>query len=99
MLDGCQALKRLGYWPGYFHREVCKIGGVQTVKNLLAKSDASEGFSTLWQLGRLDLTAEAFVLRQEYSLLFTNSERGVARRRLTQVDFDIDTYLRRLSTP
>src|ERR1700722_5196502 len=67
MLDGCFVLKKLGYWPSYFHREVANIGGVQTVRNLLAKPSTSEGFSTLWSLGRLDLTAEAYVLMPWYA--------------------------------
>ena len=57
-LDGCETLKR----PGYFLREVTNIGGIQTVRNLLAKHGTSDGFSTLLTLGRLDLKVEAFVL-------------------------------------
>lgn len=93
MLDGCQTLKRLGYWPGYFHREVANIGGIQTVRNLLAKSDTSEGFSTLWTLGRLDLSVEAFVLLPWYECLFTDVERREARRRLEANEFDVDHFV------
>lgn len=93
MLDGCYTLKKLGYWPGYFHREVGRIGGIQTVKNLLAKSDTSEGFATLWTLYRLDLSAEAFVLLPWYECLFSADERRKARRRLEDIGFDVDVFL------
>ena len=94
MLDGCQTLKKLGYWPAYFHREVANIGGVQTVRNLLAKPDTSEGFATLWTLNRLDLSAEAYVLLPWYVSLFTTTERETARRRLEANGFDIGGFLR-----
>jgi len=98
MLAGCQELKKHGYWPAYFHREVAVLGGVQAVKNLLAKKDASEGFSTLYSLGRLDLAVEVFVLRPEFEILFTDDERRVARTRLDAVGYDIDRYLKRLQS-
>jgi len=93
MLDGCHKLKKLGYWPGYFHREVANIGGVQTVKNLLAKTDTSEGFATLWTLGRLDLSVEAFVLLPWYAGLFDDDEQRKARQRLESNGFDVNRFL------
>ena len=41
-------------------------------------------FTTLWELKRLDLSVEAFVLRSEYAPLFTEEERGIARARLKE---------------
>jgi hypothetical protein len=99
MLDGCQILKKLGYWPAYFHREVANIGGVQTVRNLLAKPDTSEGFATLWTLNRLDLSAESYVLLPWYVSLFTMTERETARRRLEANGFDIDGFLQSAVAP
>ena len=99
MLDGCFVLKKLGYWPSYFHREVANIGGVQTVRNLLAKQGTSEGFSTLWSLDRLDLTAEAYVLMPWYQALFSDDERTTARQRLDSHNFDVDGWLTTLTPP
>jgi hypothetical protein len=99
MLDGCNTLKKLGYWPSYFHREVANIGGVQTVKNLLAKSDTSDGFATLWTLERLDLSVEAFVFLPWYHELFTDDERRTARTRLEGNRFDVDGWLRTVPVP
>jgi hypothetical protein len=39
--------------------------GVETARSLLWKDGASDGFTTLWELKRLDLSVEAFVLRPE----------------------------------
>jgi hypothetical protein len=99
MLDGCQSLKKLGYWPGYFHREVANIGGVQAVRNLLAKPDTSDGFSTLFELGHLDLSFEAFVMLPSYQSLFSPTERRIARQRLEAIRFDVDHFLRTVVTP
>lgn len=96
MLDGCQTLKRLGYWPGYFHRDVANEGGVPTVKKLLKKGGTSDGFTTLWELGRLDMSVEAFVLLPWYEVLFDDNERRVARTRLEAHRFNVDAFLRGL---
>jgi hypothetical protein len=99
MLDGCQTLKRLGYWPGYFHRDVANDGGVTTVKKLLKKDGTSDGFTTLWELGRLDMSVEAFVLLPWYEVLFDDNERQVARTRLEAHRFNVDAFLRGLPAP
>jgi len=46
----------------------------------LRKDEVSDGFTTLWELRPLDLSVEAYVLRPEYAPLFTEEERGIARR-------------------
>lgn len=97
MLDGCEELKSYGYWPSYFHREVANLGGVRAVKNLLAKKDTSEGFATLYSLGKLDMAVEVFVLCPEYVELFTDEERRIARSRLDAVEFDIEGHLNGLA--
>ena len=51
------------------------------------KDEVSDGFTTLWELKRLDLSVEAYVLRPEYAPLFTEEERGIARARLRQYGY------------
>jgi hypothetical protein len=46
MIDACRSLEKLGYWPGYFHREVANLGGVQAAENLLDKPDHYECVTT-----------------------------------------------------
>jgi hypothetical protein len=72
------------YNASYFLQMLLEYGGVETVRRLLWKHDISDGFTTLWELKRLDLSVEAFVPRPEYALLFTEEERGIARARPTQ---------------
>jgi len=49
---------------------------------LLATDELQEGFTTLWECGRLDLTVEALVVSDEFSSLFTADEVRRARQRL-----------------
>ena len=87
MLDGYQRLARLGYRPTYFLRMVQGLGGVQAARQLVNRQDSSEGFTRLWEMGRLDLSAEAFVLKPEYRALFTDEERQRARQRLADMSY------------
>ena len=55
---------------------------VETARRLLWKDDIPDGFTTPWELKRVDLPVEAYVLRPEYAPLFTEEERSIARARL-----------------
>src|ERR1700676_622798 len=57
--------------------------GLETARILLHAAGVSEGYTALWERGRLDLTVEALILdHPEYHPLFTDEERAIARRRL-----------------
>jgi hypothetical protein len=56
--------------------------GVETAWRLLWKADISDVSTTLWELRRLDLSVEAYVLRSEYAPLFTEEERSIEGARL-----------------
>jgi hypothetical protein len=57
--------------------------GLATAKILLHASAVSEGYTALWERGRLDLTVEALIHdHAEYHSLFTDEERQIARHRL-----------------
>jgi hypothetical protein len=87
MLDSYHQLANLGYRATYFLRMVQELGGAQAVRQLINQDDISEGFTRLWEMGRLDLSAEAFVLRPEYRELFTDKERQRARQRLADMNY------------
>jgi hypothetical protein len=57
-------------------------GGLETAKRLLHSKKISQGYTTLRDAGRLDLTVEALVLKPEYSVLFTTEEKHIAGERL-----------------
>lgn len=91
MLDICRQAKRIGYRPGRFQQMILDKGGLRTAQDLLVRSRASaEGFTTLWELGRLDLSMEALVLRERWAALFTDAERAEASRRLREMGFEDD---------
>jgi len=94
MLAGCDRLDReVGYRPTRFRRMVGELGGAEAVRRLLGGSDASDGFTTLWEAGRLDLSVEAYALRPRFASLFSETERAVAQRRLVAHGFDVDAFL------
>lgn len=94
LLAGTDRLKReIGYNPTRFLQMVGELGGPEAVRRLLRGRGASEGFATLWEAGRLEMSAEAIALLPWYEPLFTPTERATARRRLVQYGFDVDGFL------
>jgi hypothetical protein len=77
-----------GYWASYFLRGVRNHGGPEYARQLLRKTGTSEGFQRLSDEGRLDLTAEALVLRSAYLTMFTEDERRIAADRLAEAGYD-----------
>lgn len=67
---------------------VAEKGGVTAARSLLASTTPQEGFTRLWECGRLDLTVEALVLNPEYVSLFTDQERKEARARLEAYGYE-----------
>lgn len=65
-----------------FLQMLSEKGGLATARTLLAISSPSEGFTVLWECGRLDLSLEAHVLKPEFAALFTEEEKCVAKQRL-----------------
>ncbi len=51
-------------------------------------SNVSEGYTNLWELKRLDLTVETYVLKPEYQPLFSEDELDVARSRLRDYGYE-----------
>jgi hypothetical protein len=63
-------------------------GGVETARILINSPTVSEGYSKLWELGRLDLTVEALIWdNQEYHILFTEIELQKVRNRLIEYGY------------
>ena len=62
--------------------------GRETARMLLHADTVSEGFTALWERGRLDLTVEALINdHPEYHTLFTDDERDIARKRLERYGY------------
>ena len=61
--------------------------GVETARILLRASDVSDGYVALWERGRLDLTVEAVILDEQWHPLFSDDEREIAGKRLTEYGY------------
>lgn len=81
LLNTYRECEKLGYRPTGMLDLIERLGAVATAKHLLAQPP-SDGFVRLFELKRLDLAIESIVLRPEWSSLFSDDERRIARRRL-----------------
>jgi hypothetical protein len=82
-----RARDEAGYNATYFVRMLSELGGLATAQRLLAAPTASEGFTSLWERHRLDLTVEAQVLQPKFAPLFTEEELDVASQRLYELGY------------
>ncbi len=81
LLNTYRECEKLGYRPTGMLDLMERRGAVDAARHLLAKPP-SVGFARLFELGRLDLAIESIVLKPEWTGLFSDEERRVARRRL-----------------
>lgn len=84
------AKKELKYNASRFFQLVSKEGGLKAAKILISKNGGTYGFEVLWENKRLDLSAEALVLRPEYRELFTVEERETCKNRLKEFGYEIE---------
>ena len=83
------AKKECGYNASRFFQLVSAKGALAAAKQLINKRGGTDGFTTLWQCHRLDLSVEACVLKPEYYELFTDEERNRCRERLKEFGYEI----------
>lgn len=63
-------------------------GGVETARRLLNTDKPSEGYTKLWELGRLDLSVEAVIWEnEEYQSLFNEEELKTVEKRLREYEY------------
>ena len=84
------AKSECGYNATRFLQLVSEKGGLAAAKQLISKPGGTDGFTTLWQCGRLHLSVEAHVLKQEYEPLFTEVERRMCRDRLGEFGYKVN---------
>src|ERR687892_419059 len=78
MVDVYQrAKKEAGYNATRFLQMLSELGGLETARHLLHSDAVSDGFTALWQKGRLDITVEAVVA----GVLRALHQRGATHRR------------------
>lgn len=78
-----KAKKEVKYDAHRYFQMLEKHGGLETAHILINSPSESEGYTTLWELGRLDLTVEALIFdNPEYHSLFTTHELLSIKKRL-----------------
>ena len=85
LIAGTEECRRAGYNPTAFRVMLDKHGAVGAVQRLLSTPPErhSEGFTRLWELKLLRVSAEyAVAFDPRFESLFTDDERGTARERL-----------------
>lgn len=84
MSDIAEARRR-GYNPSIFLDMIGKHGIAEACRRVIMELPANQapyGFGKLWELGRLDLTAENTVLEERWIPLFDDAVRQRATERL-----------------
>ncbi|WP_237389747.1 hypothetical protein [Bacillus sp. USDA818B3_A] len=84
------AKRECGYNATRFLQMVAAQDGVKVAKSFIHKNQPTDGFTTLWEFGRLDLTVEALILKQKYQELFTDEERHTVSELLKQYGYEPD---------
>ena len=73
-----EAKKECRYNPTRFNQMLAKYGAVETAKRLISNARTTgivpDGFTTLCLCGRLDLSMEHSVCKEEYQSLFSPEE-------------------------
>lgn len=85
-----QAKEQADYTASVFLRMLTDRGGLETARFLINASKPSDGYTALYEKGRLDLTVEAMILENEqWHELFTQEELERAKVRLMQYGYQI----------
>ncbi|SRR6266567_9161702 len=78
-----RALSEANYKASRFLEMLYEHGGLQTARILLHAPKVSDGYTALWERGRLDLAVEAVIQdNAKWHLLFTDEEIVICRNRL-----------------
>ena len=76
--------REIGYTPSIFLRMLNEMDARPTARKLINAQKPSDGYTRLWELGRLDLSVEAVVHdNAEWHSLFTPDELQRCKERLT----------------
>ena len=87
-----RAREEAGYNATAFRRMVAEHGGPETARRLINAHTVSDGYTALWERGRLDLTVEAMVVETpQFHSLFTDVELEICRRRLSEYGYAADS--------
>jgi 5-methylcytosine-specific restriction protein A len=81
------------YKPSALIKMIERHGAVDACKRLISSSQPSDGFTKLYEAGRLDLSVEAIALEPEWAGQFGETERQRCRKRLEQVGYRLEPVI------
>lgn len=84
LLHDCSVSVSIGYRPVAFQRMLADHGPVEACRQVIMSTKIPDGFLRLWELKRVDLTAEATILAGPWKELFGQEILDRARRRLKE---------------
>jgi hypothetical protein len=84
-----QEMISIGYKPQAFITMRIAHKTVPAIKMLIHSKKVPEGFTKLWELKRLDLSMENIIQEKEWHDLFTEEDRKVAKKRLSDYGYNI----------
>ncbi len=83
-----RALAEANYKATIFQRMLHEHRGLETARRLIHSSKVSAGYTSLWELGHLDLTVEALIIDNEkWHPLFTDDEIAICKNRLKDYEY------------
>jgi hypothetical protein len=83
-----RAKDEANYPANIFLRMISDRGGFETARYLINQLQPSDGYTHLYERGRIDLTVEAMIVDNEkWHQLFTPEELSKARRRLIEYGY------------
>ena len=80
MLQLCSDASAVVHYPTRLHTMIYEHGGVEAASRTIR--EMTETYEKLWEIGNLELSVEALVLKPEWAPLFTLEELATARQRL-----------------
>lgn len=89
LLDLYKSVRESVYDPFRFHQSIINYGGVEAARKLLSEKGIHDGLTKLWENGSLELSFEAFLLREkQYHSLFSEEMLTIARRKLKSLGYE-----------
>lgn len=83
-----RAQSEANYNATRFLKMVANIGGVETAHKLINTENVSDGYTALWERGKLELTVEALILEnQKFQSLFTTDQIEICATRLEKYGY------------
>jgi hypothetical protein len=84
--------EKLKYRPTTFKRMLDEYGGFETVNRVLSSGKPSDGFTKLWELGRLNLTCEAIIVETKWGRYFDANVLAKAEKLLSEMRYPYQRY-------